>query len=175
MKRLNVLHPLLFAASASCTIYTSLPPKEGTLPLIAAAAHHHAGVVAHEIKTAHENAPKRTVTFKNNITSSKTGYTLGFFTYKPVQFKISINDTVVAEGSTVSLPVHDTGNFVISYDYHFFPLKPGYRHVQCKLKPGSNYCTIDFSWYHQHRFILDTADVEKIVKIYEPGSEYASK
>jgi hypothetical protein len=118
---------------------------------------------------------RHTVTFLSKLTDDKKGYNLVLTTFKPTKFKLTINGTKLRDGQSLNIDV-ENNKFLIRYDYEFkamFQTFAGYREVEFEIDPERNHYEIDFSWKHEHRFIIKHAKFIRITKIHEPGSEHA--
>lgn len=127
----------------------------------------------HDHHHSHEHT--RTIKFTSKLTDEKKGYNLIVTTYKPSKFKLTINGHKIKDGHSIHVPV-ENNKFLIRYDYEFkamFKTFAGYREVEFEIDPLHDHYSIDFSWKHEHRFIIHHARFVRITQIYEPGSEYA--
>lgn len=115
------------------------------------------------------------ITFTSKLTDEKKGYNLYVTTFKPTKFKLTINGHKLRDGQSITIPV-ENNKFLIRYDYEFkamFKTFAGYREVEFEIDPTRDHYSIDFSWKHEHRFIINHAHYIRITQIYEPGSEHA--
>ena len=116
------------------------------------------------------------MTFNSKITDEKKGYNLYVTTFKPTKFKLTINGHKLRDGQSIHIPI-ENNRFLIRYDYEFkamFKTFAGYREVEFEIEdPSRDHLSIDFSWKHEHRFIIKHAKFIRITQIYEPGSEHA--
>lgn len=114
--------------------------------------------------------------FNSKLTEEKKGYNLYVTTFKPTKFKLTINGHKLKDGQSIRIPI-ENNKFLIRYEYEFkamFKTFAGYREVKFELiDPAANHTSIDFSWKHEHRFIIKNARFIEITQIYEPGSEHA--
>jgi hypothetical protein len=160
---------------------TAVPPIEIRRPLMVQPDNHQqAKKIFEESANASVQSPvaassNKTIQFTSAINDNKKGYNLVFMTYRPSKFKVSINGQELADNSSIHIPIVND-EFIIRYDYLFSLIKdPGFREVKFRLKPGRVACTVDFSFMHETRFIIDHADFVEVVALFEPGSQYAPK
>ena len=134
------------------------------------AANTHTNSDHHETRHGHNH-----VTFISKLTDEKKGYNLYVTTFKPTKFKLTINGHKIRDGQSIHIPI-ENNRFLIRYDYEFkamFQTFAGYREVEFEIDPTRDHFAIDFSWKHEHRFIIKHAQFIRITQIYEPGSEHA--
>lgn len=127
----------------------------------------------HHQRSHHEHT--RHITFTSKLTDEKKGYNLIVATYRPSKFKLTINGHKIKDGQTIHVSV-ENNKFLIRYDYEFKAMLKsfvGYREVEFELDPIRDHYSIDFSWKHEHRFIIHHANFIRITQIDEPGSQYA--
>lgn len=116
------------------------------------------------------------MTFNSKLTDEKKGYNLYIKIFKPTKFKLTINGQKLKDGQSIHIPI-ENNRFLIRYDYEFkamFQSFTGYREVEFEIDDLTrDHISIDFSWKHEHRFIIKHAKFIRITQIYEPGSEHA--
>ena len=130
---------------------------------------------AHHRHARSNTSHLRHVSFTSKLTDEKKGYNLIVTTYQPSKFKVTINGHKIKDGQTINVPV-ENNKFLIRYDYEFKAMLKkfvGYREVEFELDPVRDHYSIDFSWKHEHRFIIHHANFIRITQMDEPGSQYA--
>jgi hypothetical protein len=95
------------------------------------------------------------ITINNNIQPGMLTYKHWTGKYNPDSFKVFVNNTEVAQGTSLDLP-SETKTVDLKFDYSFVNGKrAGSKTVSYKLNENSTQGNITFSWDDDNKIIID--------------------
>ncbi|HEX4068891.1 MAG TPA: hypothetical protein VHX42_02235 [Candidatus Babeliales bacterium] len=100
-------------------------------------------------------AQPSSITINNNIKSDMLTYKHWTGKYNPDSFKVFVNDTEVAQGSSLELP-SETKTVNLKFDYSFVKgTRTGSKTVSYKLNEDVTQADITFSWDNENKIMID--------------------
>ncbi len=95
------------------------------------------------------------ITISNNIKPDMLTYKHWTGKYNPDSFKVSVNNTEIAQGATLQIP-SETKTVNVTFDYSFVNGKrAGSKTVAYKLNDDATQANITFSWDNDNKIIID--------------------
>ncbi len=95
------------------------------------------------------------ITISNNIKPDMLTYKHWTGKYNPDSFKVSVNNSEVAQGATLQIP-SETKTVNVTFDYSFVNGKrTGSKTVAYKLNDDATQANITFSWDNDNKIIID--------------------
>ena len=95
------------------------------------------------------------ITISNNIKPDMLTYKHWTGKYNPDSFKVSVNNSEIAQGATLQIP-SETKTVNLTFDYSFVNGKrTGSKTVAYKLNDDATQANITFSWDNDNKIIID--------------------
>ena len=95
------------------------------------------------------------ITISNNIKPDMLTYKHWTGKYNPDSFKVSVNNSEVAQGATLQIP-SETKTVNVTFDYSFVNGKrTGSKTVAYKLNDDATQANITFSWDNDNKIMID--------------------
>ncbi len=102
-----------------------------------------------------EVAQPSSITISNNIKPDMLTYKHWTGKYNPDSFKVSVNNSEIAQGATLQIP-SETKTVNVTFDYSFVNGKrTGSKTVAYKLNDDATQANITFSWDNDNQIIID--------------------